>query len=103
MVVAVVRTVGPPSMMRGSLSPSCSRTPVAEGHSGRPERLAEVAVMGRPRRVATGRGVGASGARGAGVAGLAGARGGGVAAAFDDAGGGGGPDFCARRVKGGAG
>ncbi len=31
MVVGVVRAVGPPSTMRGSLSPSCSRTPRGGG------------------------------------------------------------------------
>jgi len=59
MVVGVVRAVGPPSTMRGSLSPSCSRTPRGVVHSGWPERFAEVAVMGRPRRLTTARGMAA--------------------------------------------
>ena len=63
MVVAVERAVGPPSTMRGILLPNCSRTQLAWVHSGRPRRLAEVAVMGRPSLVTTAREMAASGTR----------------------------------------
>src|SRR5260370_27471237 len=103
MVVGVVRAVGPPSTMRGSLSPSCSRTPKGVVHSGRPERFAEVAVMGRPRRVTTARGRAASGARGAGLPGLAGTRSGRLLPGLSTMGRGPGQNFSAGRAEGGRG
>src|SRR5580704_17064069 len=39
-VVACVRAVGPPSTISGICPPSCSRTHIAEVHSGSPARLA---------------------------------------------------------------
>src|SRR5208283_1770623 len=63
MVVGSARPVGPPSMMSGIRSPIWSRTAAALVHSAAPCRLAEVAVMGRPRRSTTAHGMAASGTR----------------------------------------
>ncbi len=61
MVVGCARPVGPPSMMSGMRSPIWSRTQAAWVHSAAPCRLAEVAVMGSPKRSTTARGNGCVG------------------------------------------
>src|SRR5208283_3365966 len=62
-VVGSAFPVGPPSTMSGMRSPIWSRTQAALVHSEAPRRLAEVAVMGSPRRSTTARGMAASGTR----------------------------------------
>src|SRR5215467_12729742 len=63
MVDATSRGLVPPSTIRLSRLPSCSRTPAAVVHSLSPLILAEVAVIGTPAARITSTGIRAAGTR----------------------------------------
>ena len=101
MVVAVVRAVGPPSTMRGSLSPSCSRTPRGVGALGVAGEVGRGGGDGQAETGDDGAGDGGFGDAEGEVAGVGGDAEGEFAAGFDDDGEGAGPELFGEAVEGG--
>ena len=101
MVVGVVRAVGPPSTMRGSLSPSCSRTPRGVGALGQAGEVGRGGGDGQAEAGDDGAGDGGLGDAEGEVAGVGGDAEGELAAGFDDDGEGAGPELLGEAVEGG--